>query len=271
MASQLLRIPFCSWQMFSARSTTLYGIGLRLLTSGEDISHHLRRVRHISATIWRYIEQFETICDEFGTFETSFETILRRRWTICDDWRRWEAKSDCLWADSIYFRTLCASFESIWGIRGAIQAFGDEIWTFAVDLWRLRRVEMIAGIQSQSYTTIIGSQYDCYIAIVDQLQAKWHWFELITAICGELRLLDDDGSEFEGCRKWKVSAAMSSAPFCGGGRRNLGDESKNVRRKHCIWIKIIIGKWENGGRGEILYIRSDTWMSKIWRGLKKNK
>ena len=157
--------------MFSARSTTLYGIGLRLLTSGEGINHHLRRAWHISATIWRHIEQFETICDEFGTFETSFRPFWGFDWwfvMIGDDERR--------------KMTVCGQVAFILGrwkqvldqFEAFVERFGrseTKFRTFAVDWWRLHWVEMIAGIQPQSYTTILGSQYDCFIATVDQLQA----------------------------------------------------------------------------------------------------
>ena len=141
----------------------------------------------------------------------------------CDDWRRWETKSDCLGTNGIYFGKLRASFGSIWGVCGAIRAIWDGIWTFVVDLWRLQRVEMIAGTQSQSHTTIIGSQCDCYIAIFETIAEERHWFELSTANCDDLKHLGNDWEGFVGDQTWKVSATMSSAPFCGDGRRNLGD------------------------------------------------
>ena len=49
-------------------------------------------------------------------------------------------------------------------------------------------------------TTIIDSQCDCCI-VVGGLQKKWLRFELIMAICDELRHLDDGGSEIGGGQK----------------------------------------------------------------------
>ena len=137
-----------------------------------------------------------------------------------------ERRRVTIWGHIAFISGHCDKFWSIRAIVRRFEAIGNEFETFAVDLWRLRRVEMIVRVQCDCdwtvdmivselhnhITTIIDSQCDCCIA-VDRLQKKWLWFELIMAICDELQHLDDDGSKFGVWHEWKVSAAMSSAPF----------------------------------------------------------
>ena len=130
------------------------------------------------------------------------------------------------------------------------------------------------------FVTIVASWNDCWNSVTiiyDHYRfAIWLLHSNIGPIVGEMALIRVDygdlwwvetslvtiervleGGMNEKCRLLWVRHLFVS------GRRNLGDASKIVRRKHYIWIQIINSKWENEGKGEILYIHVEAWMSKI--------
>ena len=221
--------------MFSTRSTTLYGIGLRLLTSGEGISHHLRRVRHIAATIRRHIGWIETICDEFGTFATSFRLFWGFDELIVmiggDERRR----------------------VTIWGYIAFISGYCDKFWvdwSNCMKVWGdWRRIRDICCW----FVTIAKSWNDCWSSITiayDHYRfAMWLLYGDSEPIAGKMALI------WVGCGKlWRFEASWRRwGRFCGGSdmesvgyyelgtflwrwRRNLGDASKKKCTQKTLYL-----------------------------------
>ena len=118
MTRQLLGIPFDTWQVFSAKNTTHYGIVARLLTSGWVISF------------------FATIRSRFGGFHgdlRQFETSLRRFGDIWYDSSRIAMNSDRFAMNSGSFEawtTIAWRFELIGGENSG---FRDHCGSICVD------------------------------------------------------------------------------------------------------------------------------------------
>ena len=122
--------------------------------------------------------------------------------------------------------------------------------------------------------TIIYDHYRFAIWLLhsdsDQLQMKWRWFELSTASCGDLRHLGNDWEGLWGIRHEKCRLLWARHLLWRRQKKFVWRRANKCTKK-TLHLITNYSKWGNGGRGEILYIRVDTWMSKIWRKLNKNK